>query len=64
MRSDWQINQISTTTRTEEMTVSETTTYSVSTSSNTGTQIAQIIVQNFLHGWQMGVCLLEQFIGM
>ena len=44
--SDWTINQISTATRTEELPVSETTANTVSTSSNSGTQIAQITISN------------------
>ena len=44
--SDWTITQISTATRTEELPVSETTANTVSTSSNSGTQIAQITISN------------------
>jgi len=44
--SDWTINQISTAIRTEEMPVSETTADTVSTSSNSGTQVAQVTISN------------------
>jgi len=43
---DWQISQISTATRTEEMPVSETTANTVSTTSDSGTPIAQITIEN------------------
>ena len=44
--SEWQVNQIDTATRTEELLVSETTANTVSTTSDSGTQIAQITISN------------------